>query len=302
MPTNVLIIGAGIFSLAQALHAVGRLRDRSTRLWRRRGRAFHHLRPAASRRTPGSLTMSVTVKQRLTPFLPAIIDLVAPTAGYYLMCTLGVAGVWALTIAGSAAGLTTLGNSVRRRRLDALGALVVTELALSVALAAATHNPRLILARASLYLAAGGVFALATCLAGRPATYAASKPMATKGDPELTRAYAAAWDNSAEMRRIHTQLTAAIGTAVLIYAALRLVIIFEASSVSQAVWAAELPAIVLIVFCVVVIRLRVPALTRIVLAEKARFAAASAPGGRGLGKDSPVTCPPNGPAVSPTPR
>jgi hypothetical protein len=216
--------------------------------------------------------------------------------------TIGVADVWALTLAGSAAGVTTVANSLRRGRLDALGVLVVVELALSVALAVGTHNPRLVLARTSLYLAAGGVFVLASCFARRPATYASSKPMATKGDPELTQAYTAAWDNSTEMRRIHTQLTAGIGIAFLIYAGIRLMIIFAASSVSQAVWAQEVPGVLLIVFCVVLIRRRVPALTRIVLAEKARLAAAHSPGGRALGQDSSAALPPDGPAVSPIQR
>ncbi|MCW2504954.1 MAG: hypothetical protein JWO79_3238, partial [Actinomycetia bacterium] len=42
-------------------------------------------------------------------------------------------------------------------------------------------------------------------------------------DPERTRAYAAAWDGSAPFRRIHVQLSAVIGAAMLVYAVLRIV-------------------------------------------------------------------------------
>ena len=75
------------------------------------------------------------------------------------------------------------------------------------------------------------------------------------------------------MRRIHIQLTAGIGIGVLVYAALRLVVIYTASSVAQAVWTQEIPGILLIVYCIVLIRLRVPALRRIVAVEQARLAA-----------------------------
>lgn len=100
---------------------------------------------------------------------------------------------WALTVAGSVAGVTTAVNSVRRRRVDLLGALVCAELVLSVGLALATDSPRLVLARAALYLAIGGGALLASSAAGRPITYPAAEPMATKGDPVRARTYAAVW-------------------------------------------------------------------------------------------------------------
>jgi hypothetical protein len=208
------------------------------------------------------------MKRRIVTLLPVLLDLVVPTLGYFVLHGFGLDDVWALTIAGSAAGILTVVNTVRRRHLDILGALVVAELALSVVLAVVTDDARLVLARAAFYLAVGGVVTLGSALAGRPLTYAAAAPMATKGDPVRARAYAAAWDNSAELRRIHSQISAAIGAGMLVYAALRLIIIYTASSVSEAVWAQEVPGIILIVGSLLLIRLRVPALTRIVDAEQ----------------------------------
>jgi hypothetical protein len=202
--------------------------------------------------------------RRLIALLPILLDLVVPTAGYFALHALGVADVWALTVAGSAAAVVTVVNSIRHRRVDLLGTLVIAELAVSVVLAIITHDPRLVLARAACYVAVGGLACLTSTVFGRPLTYTGATPMATKGDPDRARAYAAAWDGSAPFRRIHVQLSAVIGAAMLAYAVLRIVIIYTAASVSQAIWAQEIPGIVLIVGVIALIRTRVPALSRIV--------------------------------------
>lgn len=210
--------------------------------------------------------------RRITAFVPILLDLVVPTLGYFVLHVLGMSDVWALTVAGSVAALTTIVNTVRTRKIDLIGALVVAELAASVALAAYTDNPKLVLARAALYLAIGGAVLVWSGLAGRPLTYPGARPMATKGNPERSRAYTAVWDSSAEFRRIHVRLSVTIGLLMIAYAALRLIIIFAAHSVAEAVWAQEIPGIVLLVAVLVMIRLHVPKLARIVDAEQERLA------------------------------
>jgi hypothetical protein len=84
------------------------------------------------------------------------------------------------------------------------------------------------------------------------------------------RAYAAAWDNSPQFRAIHVRLSVVIGTLMIAYAILRIVIIFAASSVAEAVWAQEVPGLVLLVAVLALIRLNVPKLSRIVDAEQER--------------------------------
>jgi hypothetical protein len=118
----------------------------------------------------------------------------------------------------------------------------------------------------------------ASGVTGRPLTYTAAEPMATKGDPDRARAYATVWDHSAQFRRIHVRLSAAIGVGMLAYAALRLVIIYAVDSVAEAVWAQEIPGIVLIVGALVLIRSQVPKLSRIVDAEQAGPAARATAG------------------------
>jgi hypothetical protein len=46
-----------------------------------------------------------TVTSGLHTLLPTLLDLVIPTAGYFLLHWAGLPDVWALTIAGSATGV-----------------------------------------------------------------------------------------------------------------------------------------------------------------------------------------------------
>jgi hypothetical protein len=211
---------------------------------------------------------------RLRALLPTLLDLVIPTAGYFLLHWAGLPDVWALTIAGAATGVNALVTTIRRGRLDALGLLVMAEIGVSIALVAVTADPRLILARPAVYLAVAGVVNLISCFAGRPLSYTASTPMATKGDPQRAVAYERAWHHSPQLRAIHRQLTAGIGLAMMVYAILRVVIVYSFST-GTAVLGQELPGLVLLALVVALIRRRVPRLRRIVDAEQAVLAAES---------------------------
>jgi hypothetical protein len=210
--------------------------------------------------------------RRLAAFAPVILDFTVPVLGYFALHALGLSDVWALTVAGSATALVTVVNTARARKIDLFGILVAAELAASVALAVWTHNPRLVLARTGIYLVIFGAVLAWSGVSGRPMTYKSARPVATKGDPVRGRAYTAVWAKSPEFRAIHVRLSVAIGVLMIAYAALRLVIIFTASSVSQAVWAQEIPGIVMLVAVLGLIRLNVPKLRRIVDAEQDRLA------------------------------
>jgi hypothetical protein len=140
-------------------------------------------------------------------------------------------------------------------------------LAASVVLAVWTHDARLILARSAVYVGVAGFVFLGSALAGRPVTYGAAKPMATKGNPVRAKAYAAAWDNSPQLRRIHTGLSSYLGVLVLAFAVARVVIIYT-TSVAEGVWAQEVPGIAMLVLVFIGIRTQVPRLQKIVDAEQ----------------------------------
>jgi hypothetical protein len=51
---------------------------------------------------------------RWRTLLPTLLDLVIPTAGYFLLHWAGLPDIWALTIAGSATGVNALVHTIRR--------------------------------------------------------------------------------------------------------------------------------------------------------------------------------------------
>jgi hypothetical protein len=119
----------------------------------------------------------------LVRLLPYALDIVVPLASYARLRALGASTFWALIVGGLLTAATTVVNTIRRARLDRLGALVLSEVALGVVLDFVIRDPRLMLARGSLYLAIGAVWVLVNAFTARPLTVDACKPMAAKGGP-----------------------------------------------------------------------------------------------------------------------
>jgi len=118
-----------------------------------------------------------------------LIDIGAPIIVYFILHSLGVGDVLALTIGGMVTAINALVGTVRRRLLDSIGLLVVAEIALSIALLLITQDPRILLIKPSFYVGFAAIYTFATCLVGRPIGYESGKPFATKGDPNNTLTY-----------------------------------------------------------------------------------------------------------------
>jgi hypothetical protein len=198
---------------------------------------------------------------KLRAALPMLVDIVLPVAGYYLLSACGVDDFWALTIAGLATAAHALVTTVRRRRLDGLGALVVLEIALSLVLLAVTRDPRIVLLKPSFYTAFAGVFLLGTCVAGKPFTMDMTRPMAVGGDPARAAAVDAATANSAGYRREHVRITAVWAVIWLVESVVRGWIVLE-TDVATGVLASQVPGLVALVVGALYTRTRVPALQR----------------------------------------
>jgi hypothetical protein len=195
-------------------------------------------------------------------FLPVLLDVIVPIGGYFLLHALGLNAFWALTIAGAGTGAVTVVNTVRRRRLDGIGLLVVLEVALSVALLFLTRDPRVLLLKPAFYTAVGGLFALSTCVAGKPLVYEAGKPFASKGDPRRLAAYDEAWLTSARFRRVLTEVTVGWGIGFLLVSAATVAVVlnFPPSQVSSSFALSQLPSIVVFIGLIAFTRLRMRAL------------------------------------------
>jgi hypothetical protein len=229
------------------------------------------------------MPMTDPASRRLRLMAPLLIDVVAPIVVYFALHALGVGDLLALTAGGLVAGANAIVTTVRRRRLDGVGLLVVLEIALSIVLLVTVRDPRILLIRPVFFAALGGLFALATCVVGRPLVYQTSRPLATRGDPVRAEAYALAWERSPEFRRVERLITAAWGVALLAEAILRVLIVFRfgPDQIGQSLLASQLPGIVLIVAAVAVTRSFVPTLRRIVDGYVDALAADRSPQGVG---------------------
>ena len=186
--------------------------------------------------------------------LPYLLDFLVPLAAYYALTSAGLSSFWSLTIGGALTGVTSVVNTIRRRKLDGLGLLVIAEIALGLVLIATTRDPRLVLARSSLYLALAGIWVLASAVLRRPVTINTSKAFAARSDGQQGIA-AVDWlaANSAPFLRIHRWLSALWGGMFLLYAVVRVVIIYS-TSLSRAVSISEIPGIVAIGICLIASR------------------------------------------------
>jgi hypothetical protein len=218
--------------------------------------------------------MTTPSPTRLQALLPMLFDIGAPIIVYFILHSLGVGDVLALTIGGMVTAINAIVGTVRRRRLDSIGLLVVAEIALSIALLLVTEDPRILLIKPSFYVGFAAIYAFVTCFVGRPIGYEAAKPIATKGDPERLAAYERAWERSPEFRRKERVITAGWGVAFLADALLRVLVVysFSAEQVSESLLLSQVPGIVLISAALVFTRLQVPTIRTIVDAQQEELA------------------------------
>ena len=221
-----------------------------------------------------TLVTTITASTRVRGLLPMLIDIVAPIIVYFILHSLGVGDVLALTIGGMVTAINVVVGTVRRRRLDSIGLLVIAEITLSIALLLITQDPRILLIKPSFYVGFAAIYAFATCLVGRPIGYESAKPMATKGDPEGLAAYERAWERSPEFRQTERVITAGWGVAFLVDAVLRILVVysFSADQVSESLLLSQVPGIVLISAALVFTRWHVPVIRTIVDVQQEQLA------------------------------
>lgn len=181
---------------------------------------------------------------------PYLFDVVGPFAAYFVVQAFGAAGLWAMTAAGTVAALSTAVNTVRRKKLDAVGILVILEIIASIAVMIWVRDPRLMLVRPSVYTGIAAVYLGFSALVGKPLTYAGSRVMAARGGPARIAAYERAWDKSAGFRRTHRVVTFAFGVCLAVDSLLRIVIVYHAP-LERAAWLSNVPHLTAMVLMVI---------------------------------------------------
>ena len=171
---------------------------------------------------------------------PYLLDVVGPFVAYAVVHAFGAAGIWAMTAAGAVAGLGTMVNTVRRRRLDALGMLVILEILASIAVIAYVRDPRLLLVRPSVYTGIAAVYIASSAFARRPLSYVGARAIVARKGPARLAAFEQVWADSREFRRTHRLVTMALGLCLAVDSILRVVIVYH-SSFERAAWLSNVP-------------------------------------------------------------
>jgi intracellular septation protein A len=157
-----------------------------------------------------------------------IVDVAAPLAAYSLLRSAGLSAVAALLLSGVFPALNVSISAIRHRRLDVVGALVLAGIAVGAVLGLVSHSTRLLLVEGSVPTAIFGVACLGSLCTRRPLMFGFALEFAgpdTAKGREMTRL----WQYEG-YRRVFRTITAVWGTAFLLEAALRVVIVYNTST------------------------------------------------------------------------
>jgi hypothetical protein len=175
-----------------------------------------------------------------TVLLGYAIDVLGPMVAFFVLNKLGVPPLRSLLVGSAIALGSTAINTVRRRRMDRVGVLVLIEIAISILLLFVWRDPRFLLAKPSFYSAIAGVYLIATSFRGKPLTYDGALQMGTKGDPVRAAAFARCWEKSAQFRNNLRIASLGWGLACLADAVLRVVVVYR-FPLERAAWLSNLP-------------------------------------------------------------
>jgi intracellular septation protein A len=176
--------------------------------------------PAGTPAAKGGQLRSVT--------MIVIFDVAAPLVAYKLLRSAGVTAVMALVLSGVFPALGVAIGVIRHRRLDVVGALVLTGILVGTILGLVSHSARLVLVEGSVPTAIFGVACLGSLWARHPLMFSFAReftgPDTAKGQ-EMTRL----WQYEG-YRRIFRVITIVWGVAFLLEAALRVFIVYKTSA------------------------------------------------------------------------
>lgn len=160
-----------------------------------------------------------------------VFDITGPLVAYSLLRAHGLSTVLALVLSGVFPAFGVLITSVRDRRLDAIGALVLIGIAVGTALGLLSDNARLVLLEGSVPTTVFGVVCLGSLWSSRPLIFRFAHEFIGEDTPK-GQDFARRWQYPG-FRRVFRVMTLVWGGAYLTEAAARIIIV-EATSASTA--------------------------------------------------------------------
>jgi hypothetical protein len=157
-----------------------------------------------------------------------VFDVAAPLATYNWLRSAGLTAVPALLLSGVFPALGVAIGAIRHRRLDVVGAVVLAGIVVGTVLGLVSHSARLVLVEGSVPTAVFGVACLGSLWARRPLMFSFALEF-TGPDTVKGREMTGLWQYQG-FQRVFRVITTVWGVAFLLEAALRVVIIYNASA------------------------------------------------------------------------
>jgi hypothetical protein len=174
-----------------------------------------------------------------------VFDIAGPLAVYYGARSAGMSTVLALVVSGVLPAVRVLATVVQHRRLDAIGALVLSGIALGTVMGLASGSARLYLLDGLVPTVVLGFVCLVSLLSHRPVMFRVALETMGEGTAK-GRAFAGMWQY-ARFRRIFRVITVVWGLVFLAESAVQTVIV-ETASINTAKQTSNLlPVAVLVV-------------------------------------------------------
>ncbi len=180
--------------------------------------ATHDTRASAAK---GSRLRSVTVI--------VIFDVVAPLVAYNLLRSAGMSAVTSLLLSGVFPAIPVSVDGIRHRRLEVVGALVLTGIGVGTVLGLVSHNARLLLIEGSVPTGVFAVGLLGSLFTRQPLMFGFAREFAGP-DTDKGREMTMLWHSYAGFRRVFRVMTAVWGVAFVIEAVLRVIIALTTST------------------------------------------------------------------------
>jgi len=177
----------------------------------------------------------------------AVFDVVGPFAAYSLLHAAGMSAVTALILSGVFPAIGVAASVIQHRRLEVIGALVLSGIIVGALLGLVSHNARLVLAEGSVPTAVFGLACLGSLLTSRPLMFGFALEF-TGPDTAKGREMTDLWQYP-EFQHIFRVITAVWGIGFLIEAGIRLVIIEHTSTSTALITSKVTPFLVAAILC-----------------------------------------------------
>lgn len=182
--------------------------------------------PTATDRGPGTPTPPAAPRAHGAAIVIAIADVVVPVALYYLLRALGADELTSLVVSSLVPVASFAVQGLVLRRVDGFAIFVGVVLALNIAVALTSADPRTLLARDGWITGLAGLFFLATLRVGRPFVFSLVRPLGEGrlGPPGTD--WDTVWERYPLFRRVWRVLTAVWGVGLLVDAAIRVAVAY----------------------------------------------------------------------------